>query len=361
MALNLITIQDLIDAAEDIGDLEAVVNGSATPGTLTTRLGASLKTLSKIQAEIETIGTGWLAQAEAAATAAAASAAEGLYRDVVSKTFANSPIVPTAGEEGTLYRIDTSGGNVVINLSTLATYNEDITFAFVKTTADANTITINRGGTNTINGGTSLVISQQYVINVIVGDLTSGSWISAVQSSGVADGSITTAKLADASVTAAKIASGVLGKRILNRAYAVDAVADSTTTQIPVDDTIPQLTEGEEVVSLSFTVVSASSKLLIKYGAMLAASIGSANATLALFVGSGSNAAHAVPVYIADNGVADQGEGCFEIDSPGVGAVTIALRYGTAEAGTCYVNGIASGRLYGGVSPAYIEVLEVEA
>jgi len=120
--------------------------------------------------------------AEAAQAAAEAVVASGLYDDVVSKVFANSPLVPALAEEGTLFRVDTSGGNFVVNLSTLATYAQDMKFAFVKTTADANTITLNRGGTNTIDGVTSLTISGQYVITVIVGDSATGSWISAVQS-----------------------------------------------------------------------------------------------------------------------------------------------------------------------------------
>jgi len=148
--------------------------------------------------------------AAASANAAAASAAEGLYNNVVSKSFADSPITPAASEEGTLFKIDTSGGNVVVNLSSLATYAEDMKFAFVKVTNDANTITINRGGTDTINGNTSLTITEQYETHALIGDSASGVWIDTVQSTGIADGSVTNAKLADmAQATIKGRASGV--------------------------------------------------------------------------------------------------------------------------------------------------------
>lgn len=155
---------------------------SASAGTASTQAG---------------IATTQASNALASAAAAAASAAEGLYRDVVSKVFADSPIVPTAGQEGTAFRVDTSGGNVVINLSALATYAQDMKFAFVKTTADANTVTINRGSTDTINGSAFVVLSTQYEMHVLVGDSASGTWLDCVQTTGIPDGSVTLAKLAN--------------------------------------------------------------------------------------------------------------------------------------------------------------------
>ncbi len=135
--------------------------------------------------------------AAASAVAAASAALEGLYNNVEGKDFADSPIVPLLTEEGFLFKIDTSGGNVVINLSELSVYAEDMKFAFVKDTGDANTITINRGGTDTINGAASVVITSQWETHSIIGDLTSGEWVEVVQTTAIADGSVANAKLAD--------------------------------------------------------------------------------------------------------------------------------------------------------------------
>lgn len=121
--------------------------------------------------------------ASASAAAAAASAAEGMWNNVESLVFGDSPYVPDGIEEGTLFRCDCTGGDIVINLSTLATYAEDMKFGFVKIDASANKITINRGGTDTINGATSLDITKQWQPHALIGDLESGSWIDTVQAS----------------------------------------------------------------------------------------------------------------------------------------------------------------------------------
>ena len=68
---------------------------------------------------------------------------------IVTVTNADSPITAVMGR---LYLVDTSGGAVIINLPAISS---DGTIGAQKTTPDANTITINRNGTDTISGGTS--------------------------------------------------------------------------------------------------------------------------------------------------------------------------------------------------------------
>lgn len=109
--------------------------------------------------------------------AASAASLNGLYAVSTAKDFSDSPIVPITSENGNLSPIDTSGGNVVINLSTLAVYAIDIRFGFIKITSDSNTITINRGGSDTINGLTSLVISSEFESATIAGDVATGKWV----------------------------------------------------------------------------------------------------------------------------------------------------------------------------------------
>jgi len=131
------------------------------------------------------------ASAAAYAAAAAASAAGGLYNEIIDLAFSDSPYIPLLANKGALFNVNTTNGNVVINLSALSTYATDMVFAFNKVSADANTITINRGGTNTIDGTTSKVLSVQYELNVFLGDLSTGEWVTSVQSASLADGSVT--------------------------------------------------------------------------------------------------------------------------------------------------------------------------
>lgn len=142
--------------------------------------------------------------AAASAAAAAASAAEGLYNNVVTLTNADSPYVPSAAEEGTLFRLDMTSGAITINLSALSTYAEDMKFGFVKIDGGGNSATINRGGTDTISGGTSITLSTQYETHVVVGDSATGTWIDTVQTTGIADDSVTNAKLANVATNTIK-------------------------------------------------------------------------------------------------------------------------------------------------------------
>lgn len=51
--MAIVTLQELEDAAADALTLEEVVNGAASPGTVTSRLGTELKTLARLQAEAQ--------------------------------------------------------------------------------------------------------------------------------------------------------------------------------------------------------------------------------------------------------------------------------------------------------------------
>lgn len=159
---------------------------------------AALTSADAIATAADRVQTGTdSASATAAAAAAAASAAEGLYNDVITLTSADSPYVPSEAQEGTMFRLDMTSGAITINLSALSVYGEDMKFAFVKVDGTGNVATINRGGTDTIDGGTSASIVVQYESHVLVGDSGTGTWIDVVQATGIADGSVTLAKLAD--------------------------------------------------------------------------------------------------------------------------------------------------------------------
>jgi len=109
--------------------------------------------------------------AAVSAAAAAALLAGVVWRDVVYKTFADSPITLVNADSGKLFIFDTSGGNIVVNLATIAGITMPASLGFQKTTSDANTVTINRGGTDTIGtAGTSKVLSTQNQGCTLIGD-----------------------------------------------------------------------------------------------------------------------------------------------------------------------------------------------
>ena len=91
--------------------------------------------------------------------------------------FADSPIVPAAGDYE--FHVDTSGGNVVFNLTGIAAVaaNRKRRFNFLKVTTDANTVTINAAGGETIGTAASLVLAGGAVrANGITGPVTGLDW-----------------------------------------------------------------------------------------------------------------------------------------------------------------------------------------
>lgn len=108
------------------------------------------------------------------ATAAAAALATN-FTTTTTLTVSDSPYVPTVGQDNTLFLLDTSGGSITINLSALSTYATDMHFGFLLTDA-TNSVTINRGSTDTINGSTSATLSALGKLNRLFGDASAGLW-----------------------------------------------------------------------------------------------------------------------------------------------------------------------------------------
>jgi len=227
-------------------------NSASAAATSETNAAASETNAAASETIAEAAEMGAAASAVSAsmfAAQAANAASAGLYETVTGFSFADSPIAPTVLQEGNLFKIDTTAGVVVINLSTLAAYGEDMKFAFVRD-AGSNDIIINRGGTDTINGGTSITISDDFETHVVVGDLMSGQWVDSVQAASVSPNSITTVELADGAVMTDNVSDGavtntkiapdtITGSRIAPETITGSRIApDTITNSLLADDII---------------------------------------------------------------------------------------------------------------------------
>ena len=137
------------------------------------------------------------------------------------------------------------------------------------------------------------------------------------------------------------------------------ALATGSTT-IPNDDTIPQNTEGFEVMTLAITPKASTNKLKIEVVVNLAsAAVG--NVIAALFQDSGANALAAVSEYTATTNGNMRLVFTHYMSAGTTSATTFRVRIGGNNVGTVTFNGASGARLYGGVMASSITITEIAA
>ena len=159
-----------------------------------------------------------------------------------------------------------------------------------------------------------------------------------------------------------EIARAVDNERIVQIVSTQTGAVATGTTLIPDDDTIPQITEGVEYMTLAITPLSASHRLIIEVVFIGAQSVGGQNnITVALFRDA---VAGALAVAVDEPPAADRTKTVsfrHIMTSPGTSAITFRVRAGTDQAGTLTFNGEGGGRLFGGVLASSIVITEIGA
>lgn len=181
LRINKASLTDSVGAAA-VSATAAAASATAAAGSATTAAGSassaatSASTATTEAGNAATSATNAANSASAANTsaiAAAAAAASGLYSAVQDKS-ANYTVV--AGDAGDLIRVTTTSGAVTITLPTISTVGDGFKIAIVKWTSDGNAVNINRTGSDTINGATSVQIGSQYSQVILVADLETSTW-----------------------------------------------------------------------------------------------------------------------------------------------------------------------------------------
>ena len=178
-------------------------------------------------------------------------------------------------------------------------------------------------------------------------------------------GKATTDTLTNKSIAATQLTGTIAATRlpagsVLQVVNTQSGAVATTTTIIPADDTIPQITEGAQFLSLVITPISATSKLLIQTVMQLSINSGSTCST-ALFQDATANALAASLSYSAvASAVAIQSINYF-MTSGTTSATTFTVRFGPAGGTTVTVNGFAGGRIFGGVGYSSITITEIAA
>ena len=142
----------------------------------------------------------------------------------------------------------------------------------------------------------------------------------------------------------------------------IDGAVNTGTTLLPIDDTIPQNTEGVEFMTLAITPKATTNKLKIEVVIGFAHS--STNSTLvsALFQDSTADALAAMPV--SRNAGANETVNLVYTHYMAAGTTsetTFKVRAGSSAAGTTTFNGAAASRRFGGVMASSITITEIKA
>lgn len=154
---------------------------------------------------------------------------------------------------------------------------------------------------------------------------------------------------------------GFSANDLIYEAYAETAGTSELTSAIPLDDTRPLISEGTQILSVSYTPKSATNYLMVEFmvpfdTAITYVGIASVfctaySATGALFAVASATGSGTAPAILY---------GKFRVAPLGTTAKTFTLRVGPADSGTMYVNQVgSSSRIFGGYTKATLSVREI--
>ena len=190
--------------------------------------------------------------------------------------------------------------------------------------------------------------------NIITYD-TSGN--PAVVATG-SDGQVLTSAGAEA-VPAFEAAAA--GGKIVQVVHTTDGAFATGTTTIPLDNTIPQITEGTEFMTLAITPTNASNTLLIDVVTMSGTVTANIMAINALFVGTTANALASAQGGMDSAANRPQPTTAFrhKMTAGGTSELTFRLRIGGNSASTIAFNGYNGGAHFGGTFASSMTIMEI--
>jgi len=154
------------------------------------------------------------------------------------------------------------------------------------------------------------------------------------------------------------IPPGTGSSKLINRVSTQTGAVATGTTAIPIDDTIPQNTEGDQYLSVSITPSNSANILTINCTIVLSCSAANQHMGLALFQDSTANALAATNTFHVQNGVMYTHNLCHTMTAGTTSATTFKIRAGGDGVSTTTVNGISGSRFYGGVLSSTLTITE---
>lgn len=164
--------------------------------------------------------------------------------------------------------------------------------------------------------------------------------------------------LTNNSVAHTQLAAGI----IVQNAYTQTSAVSTGTTVIPLDDTIPQITEGIQALTLAYTPLSTTNILVIRAQFVGASSIANQNLMACIFQ-SGSNDA----IGMGNTRTAASADIIHSVHADAImvagttSSITFSLRVGGNGAGTTTINGAAGARIFGTINKTKMTITEYKA
>lgn len=147
---------------------------------------------------------------------------------------------------------------------------------------------------------------------------------------------------------------------IIQTVQASDATMTSGTAQIPLDDTIPQNTEGLEAITLAITPTDASNKLRIRGIVNIASTTTNAELIIALFQDSTANAIAVSSMHCSNQDRIMSISIDYEMVAGTTSSTTFKIRGGSSSSVTVTLNGTAGARKFGGVLAHNLTIEEIK-
>ena len=192
--------------------------------------------------------------------------------------------------------------------------------------------------------------------------------VTTVSSSMITDATILNADIgASAAIAQSKLAAlasaNMPAGSVVQVVNAVTTARVTGTTTATQDDTIPQNSEGVEMLTLAITPTNASNKLVIIVNMSASHTYIQANIVMALFQDSTANAIAAI-MHNSQKLTVAQRPVILHMDhfmaAGTTSATTFKVRIGSLSGGTIDINSAAGARLWGGVSSATIRIMEIK-
>ncbi len=211
-------------------------------------------------------------------------------------------------------------------------------------------------------GGNVASTNTELAVSVTAGDgLTGGSGSSLavdVDNSTIEISVGNKVRQKDAGTTEAKLATSAKVGRVVQDVFTMSGAVSTGTTTVPLDDTIPQNTEGDEYLTRSITPIATTSRLVIEAEIFVASNTANVHLIAALFQDSTANAlATVAQLTTAIDGV-QKLTLKHEMAAGTTSATTFKVRAGPSAAATVTLNGANAARLFGGVTLSSLRVTE---